>query len=397
MPAEFRIKIVDDTAAGQPAPAGIGPTAPPGGPANSPRAAQATPPSPSRETPGQPSDAALQAKVISPLEGLQALASQLGFGKWIDAADRISTAAQAIKDSLSASKSLAARRSSVTPPTGSGGAGVDEVVDATLVEEAAPVVAEVVTGAAASAAAPAAAAATGATAAGAAAATTAPAAAGGAAAGGAAGGLAALAAVTGPVGIALAALGATVGIAAYAAKKFGDAMQAEASRLADWSAKISLAMAQSDINRQLAELRRAERLGDDLAEFESARSEAEIAFYELGTEIKHILLTLVKPLLPVIEELSKFMVHALERLGKIVDVLGWIWDKFSPTNSLIWKMWEAVLRLVGILEPKEDDGKHIDPFTKAFLDMGFDAPIGAGEQAPIGLPAGIVGGAAVAP
>lgn len=432
MPAEFHIKVIDDTPPEKRAPEGIGPTPTPGQSmlADAPQTAGRSDASidPPRGASGAdssaPNYAELESKVISPWQGLEAVAKQLGFGKWLEAAETLKNASIAIRDSLDASKQLASNGGPPVTPASKPNIPMgelssppvvteppEEIVDAEIVPDVAGAVGKAASGAgdiadaamaaggvagdaAASAAGPAAAAVGGA------AASSAPAAAVagvGSGAGGATAGIAGLAAAAGPAGIAIAALAATVGVAAFGVKKFADAMEVEANKLADWSVAISEEMAKSDIKREEAELRRAQRLEEDLSKFESARSDTEVALYDLGTEIKDILLRFATPLMEVIAQGVTNLTNLYKLLRPFIDAalsfLMLVPDVFLKLAKKLGDFIEWVLEKFGAGE--DDDAA--DGFTQQFLFMGLAAPRDPFDPAPISLPPTIVGGGPVFP
>lgn len=138
-------------------------------------------------------------------------------------------------------------------------------------------------------------------AAGAAGAAAGPAAAGGAgAAGQAAGGLAAVSAVAGPLAIAFAAMTAAVVAGGAAVKKLVDVMAAEADRLSGLSADVAGATARSGLRAELADIRRAGRIGPDLAKFEDLRGRGMEKLADIQTELLKIVLQFVTAAEPAI-------------------------------------------------------------------------------------------------
>jgi hypothetical protein len=55
------------------------------------------------------------------------------------------------------------------------------------------------------------------------------------------------------------------------------------------------------------------------------------------------------------------------------------------------------LRKIGLEETNDTDVGPMDMFTKEFLSMALAIPIASGAKAPIALPSGFVGGAAIQP
>ncbi len=202
-----------------------------------------------------------------------------------------------------------------------------------------------------------------------------------------------MAAALGPVGIGLAAVGAATGLAVVGVKKFADSMEAEARKLADKSPDLAMATAQTDINREMASMRRAERIGPKLSNFERVRSKAETALYEIGTEIKDILLKLVEPLLPLVEGAANGVMAMLEMIraaeAKAGEWMAWIMKDRDAQAKYASEVTEHMRRIREIMEG--DEGDKLDDITKAFLSMDIMGPAG-GPRAPIRLPAGVAGG-----
>lgn len=115
-------------------------------------------------------------------------------------------------------------------------------------------------------------------------------AAGAAEAGGGAGAAGGLAAALGPVGIAAAATAVAFVGASYTVAKLSDAVQGLATDLEDLSPAIAASRAQFEAQRTLARLDRAERIGPDLAQLETARFRIQESMYEIQTKILELLL-----------------------------------------------------------------------------------------------------------
>ncbi len=115
-------------------------------------------------------------------------------------------------------------------------------------------------------------------------------AAGAAEAGGGAGAVGGLAAALGPVGIAAAATAVAFVGASYTVAKLSDAVQGLATDLEDLSPAIAAARAQFEAQHTLARLDRAERIGPDVAQLETARFRIQESMYELQTKILELLL-----------------------------------------------------------------------------------------------------------
>lgn len=88
---------------------------------------------------------------------------------------------------------------------------------------------------------------------------------------GLAGQIAGAAKALGPFGIAAGVATVAIGGTVYAVKTFTDAMHNEAKRLEGVSAELSVAGSMNDVRAELADIRRADLVGPQLARFENAR------------------------------------------------------------------------------------------------------------------------------
>jgi hypothetical protein len=79
-------------------------------------------------------------------------------------------------------------------------------------------------------------------------------------------------------------LGAAVTSAVVAVKLFGDAMKSQAESLAQYSGPLSGAIAQAEIRDMMAEMRRAQAIGPELAKLYNAWNQAENWFYDEWTK-----------------------------------------------------------------------------------------------------------------
>jgi hypothetical protein len=121
-----------------------------------------------------------------------------------------------------------------------------------------------------------------------------------AASGATAGSLSSLAAAAGPAAIAVAALSAAVVAGAVVVRRTINMLEQEADRLSAYSGEVAGATAMSDIRAELADIRRAERIGPNLARFEDLRGQAMEKLADIGTEVLDQVLRLVVMLEPAI-------------------------------------------------------------------------------------------------
>lgn len=222
----------------------------------------------------------------------------------------------------------------------------------------------------------------------------------GAGAGGAAGGVGALAAVAGPAAVAVVAATAAITGLAVAVKKTISALTSEAERLQDYSGDVALSVARSEIRAEMADIRRAERIGPNLAKFENLRGRAEEKLADVMTEVYDLLTKLVEDFEPILNRgimaaeygaanaavLSAAIATASDLAMGRADDLGKDAKALSDANIRLGK---ALFKLLGFLEDEEEDAE--DPILAAFLARwGAEPAVGdplPGRGLP-GAPAG---------
>jgi hypothetical protein len=152
--------------------------------------------------------------------------------------------------------------------------------------------------------------------------------AGGAGAAEAVGETAGISAAAGSAAAGLAIFTAGAVVAGAAAVKLGQVFEEQARGLGQFSPELAIANAQADFNQTLAEIRRAQRIGPDLAEFESERSRIQVALYDVGTELLSVLLQFFRAIEPLVDivadglEVVKTVLHSIADTMK--DIIDWV-------------------------------------------------------------------------
>ncbi len=166
----------------------------------------------------------------------------------------------------------------------------------------------------------------------------------------------------------MAAVAAGFGVAAIAVTKFAQVIESQTSKLAGFSGPLAAAQARTEIGRELALLRRAQRIGPGLAAAERLRFRFENTMTDLGTEILQVMLRILEELRPVIEFVitgMKAVTGFLEKYGdEIGAALPIILAQISPMAAgvlLISRLFQDEV------ERREDDEDLI--FTQQFLDL----------------------------
>lgn len=182
--------------------------------------------------------------------------------------------------------------------------------------------------------------------------------AGAASAAGTVGSIARLGAVAGPVGIAIAAVGTAASAGVVGFKKFTDAMHEQAQKLSSVSSAVAVAVSQSELRAQLAEIRRGRIVGPQLAEFEQARSRLTTKIYDLVSRVEGPLL---ETAVPVLEALAA-LVPYLEPLIKLTFLIVKNTGDFNVLKLLL----EAIRKYLGDDKEKEIE---MDPAVQKILDL----------------------------
>jgi len=109
-----------------------------------------------------------------------------------------------------------------------------------------------------------------------------------------------------------------------------------------YNGQVAFAEAMSTVRQQMAEMRRANEIGPQLARYEELRSEAMTALYDLVTEIKSGLLDV---LIPIIEFMRDIVKWAAEKFG-------WEMTK-KEGDDLVDEIMKAFERAAKMAAPKE--------------------------------------------
>lgn len=189
-------------------------------------------------------------------------------------------------------------------------------------------------------------------------------------------GMAALAKFAGPAAIAVAGLTAAVAAGVMAVKAFDGALMSEANRLENLSGDISVAASQSQVRSELADLRRAERIGPDVGRFMNARDKLSEASAKVMDEIYALMAKIAAEATPAIlataASVELLATHIAENFLKLelgvaalrqdmnrqIEVAGQLGQ-----NEV--KQQQALHRLLSGEFLKDDD--KVDSFTDSFL------------------------------
>lgn len=184
-----------------------------------------------------------------------------------------------------------------------------------------------------------------------------------------------LAAAAGPLAIAFAATTAAVIAGGVAFKKFFDFVESESDRLSNFSAPLAGATARSDIRAELADIRRANQIGPQLARFEDLRGRANEKMIDLQTALLKELLQLADLLAPAIEAGLDLAEIVTEHTPTIVSLLkGGILESKAGTAAVSGALLGGVIPFLTKLlkiakERKDDEFDPDDMFLRDFQAM----------------------------
>ena len=202
---------------------------------------------------------------------------------------------------------------------------------------------------------------------------------------------ASMASAAGPAVLALGAFAAGVGLATAAVSSFMSSMKAEAEKLSAYSPELAGATAMSEVRETLAEMRRADQNGPQLAKFEAERSKLETKMYDVMTKIQGAVLEAVVPAMQVITALPQIIPAAAEvtvdRLTVLADqLIGLFADMKAQAAADAKELSKAQKRLEDIMDAamnrEDDDEVGADPFLQDFMGMDNGAGQLFGPQLP---------------
>jgi hypothetical protein len=178
-------------------------------------------------------------------------------------------------------------------------------------------------------------------------------------------------------GLASAALAAAAAVAAFASAataaslvmdRVSDHLHGEAEKAAQFSPIVANATAQSEIRDMLNEMRRAQRIGPELAQAENARSRFNSAMSEFETETLGLLAKAWSRLEPTAEKVVNLLTFLVEAAGKAIDGVQEVIRQMPAQTEEQKKLMEKWFKehQPG-LHPEWD--QFMDPFAKDLADQ----------------------------
>lgn len=180
-----------------------------------------------------------------------------------------------------------------------------------------------------------------------------------------------LAAGLGPAAVGIAAVGAAAIGAAAGVKVFSDTMRSQAEKLEGYSAELSNQAALTDLRAEMADMRRADTIGPQLAQFENDRSRAMTAISDIGTSILKVLLDFYQTFQPAIEMGLKSL-ELIAAGGETISaqVASYIeyWNDNQRAADLHWeRAMKAADKMYKLLTDEREVEPLDDPFLQQFL------------------------------
>jgi hypothetical protein len=215
-------------------------------------------------------------------------------------------------------------------------------------------------------------------------------AAGGAA--GAAGSVAGLAAAAGPAALAIGGVAIAAVAAGAATKMMADAMHENAKRLEGYSAELSNVAARNELREELANIRRANAVGPQLANFENDRGRAMTAISDIGTQLLSWITRLYEDFRPAIDVGIKALEVTAAAAEVTAEASAGVRDlqrlRFDQAEKHFEKSVKATERIGKILEGDAEDDIMNDPFLDMFFGMaapGVAPRLPRRPAAPLGV------------
>ena len=363
MPAKLEIEIVDSGASpvGAPPPPGAGAFT------HAPVSAEPSPTSSNQQTSqgdqDAPQRAAASKSVVSEFttisDGIRVLAKALGYDGVLGVVSTLTRAFselyEAVRQATSAETEKAAVVNETKPPPGAGTNAVDDAIDVEFTDGQGRTHKPPGTDLAVRHQLPAV--------------TSAPAGAGESVAADVAAGGAGLSAAVGPAILAVGALAVGVGLATAAVMKFVDSMKAEAEKLANYSPELAGATANSEIREMMAEMRRAEANGPQLAKFEEARSRISQQLYDLGTRVEGWLLSVAAPVMQILSNVVPIVSANIEVAIATLKVgIDFILEKFGGNGAFENERQELIDALKNLDQAWRDAAGEEEPLVDPFFD-----------------------------
>jgi hypothetical protein len=172
----------------------------------------------------------------------------------------------------------------------------------------------------------------------------------------------------------VAAVTAAVAALGLAAKMAGNALDAQARHLSQFSGDLAGSTAQADIRRMMSEMERARSVGPGLAQFQSDWSRAMNTFYQLGTSMLELLMKLYELFRPFVDAVQIVLDIIAAALEVLVDLVKIIVDVITLNPDIIKDLRELkddVVKWLKKIADRDGSDDLEDQFAQELL-----APVG---------------------
>jgi hypothetical protein len=190
-------------------------------------------------------------------------------------------------------------------------------------------------------------------------------------------GMARLAAAAGPAAIAVGALTIAVVGGAVAIKKTFDLMNSEANRLAGLSGALSASTSLNSVRAEFADIRRAQRIGPQLANVNDASGQIQAKIADINTELLRVVVNFAdafRPLVPLLTNTLDLIAAGIPvTTDTMIAIIQFLQGKLEPALELDAKERANLARLASsinrLITNEVEDRKAMaeDPFAAAFL------------------------------
>ena len=187
------------------------------------------------------------------------------------------------------------------------------------------------------------------------------------------------------MGIAVAAIATAASLAVMGLKAFGKTVEEEARKLALYSGEVAGARAETEIRELHATLRRAQRIGPDVARWESMRGQFAEKTMDVQTELLNVVLTLANDF----EASARLGIDALEATATFLKTyetpISTVLQLMIAANAPLASIVNNVIKLVGFEEDKEkkdDAWQQFDQILTWGRAAPFRQPANPAQQAP---------------
>jgi hypothetical protein len=179
------------------------------------------------------------------------------------------------------------------------------------------------------------------------------------------------------------ALGSTVGTIVDTLKSIDEGIQELGMTISPFSPDLMGAIVEGDIARLEAQMRQADILGEALAENFRARSNLEIAFMGLGTEValalEPALTKLYEVLIPVVNFMSGTVKGTADTVNGLISIQQWLEDHYLAIPYLQFlELLAQIGRNTAAARETPDMMREIDEFLNpATANQSFPRNVGA--------------------